>query len=153
MQLSNLAIWCLIGYGRITDYCSSLSETCKTHLRSWLGPAPCSYQLLSDGRVLPSTVTLPASLLETAYTYYPNLVVVRQSNSTARPRRFSWVAITIEGVDLSDWIQSLRWVGATEPPLSSLITLWSMIHQQVFPFGTTINGTKNTAEEVQIIYE
>jgi hypothetical protein len=147
------AICCLIGYGRITSYCSSLSETCKTYLRSWLGPAPCSYRLLSDGRVFPSTISLPPSLLETAYTYVPDSVVLQQSNVTTRAKRLSWVAVELEGTDLSDWIQSLRWSGTTEPSLSSLVTLWSLIHQQLFSFGTIIKGTKNTAEEVQIPYE
>lgn len=148
-----VAICCLIGYGRITMWCSSLSESCKTYLRSWLGPAPCSYQLLSDGRVLPFTVTLPPSLLETAYVYLPDSVVLQQRNVTTRPKRLSWVAVELEGTDLSDWIQSLRWSGTIEPSLTSLVTLWSLIHQQVFPFGTIIKGTKNTAEEVQISYE
>jgi hypothetical protein len=147
------AICCLIGYGRITSYCSSLSETCKTYLRSWLGPAPCSYRLLSDGRVFPSTISLPPSLLETAYTYVPDSVVLQQSNVTTRAKRLSWVAVELEGTDLSDWIQSLRWSGTIEPSLSSLVTLWSLIHQQLFSFGTIIKGTKNTAEEVQIPYE
>lgn len=148
-----VAIWCLIGYGRITNYCSSLSETCKTYLRSWLGPVPCSYQILSDGRVLPSTLTLPLSLLETAYTYVPDSVILQQFNSSARTRRLSWVAVEVEGTDLSDWIQSIRWSGTTEPSLPSLVTLWSLIHQQVFPLRTVIKGTKNTAEEVQFPYE
>lgn len=150
-----VAICCLIGYGRITMCCSSLSESCKTYLRSWLGPAPCSYRLLSDGRVLPSTITLPPSLLATAYTYSPDSVVLQLPHALQgeRPKRLSWAAVEIDGTDLSDWIQSLRWSGTIEPSLTSLVTLWSLIHQQVFPFGTIIKGTKNTAEEVQISYE
>jgi hypothetical protein len=148
-----VVICCLIGYERITNYCSSLSKTCKIYLRSWLGPAPCSYWLLSDGRVLPSTITLPFSLLATTYTYSPDSVILQQSNSTARPTRLSWVAVEVDGTDLSDWIQSLRWSGTTEPSLTSLVTLWSLIHQQVFSIGTVIKATKNTAEEVQFPYE
>ena len=147
-----VAICCLIGYGRITNYCSSLADTCKTYLRTWLGPAPCSYQLLSDGRVF-SSLPLPSSLLETAYIYSPDSVLLQQSNSTARAKRLTWVAVEVEGVDLSDWILSLRWSGTTEPPLTSLVTLWSLIHQHVFPLRTIIKGIKNTAEEVQIPYE
>jgi hypothetical protein len=98
-------------------------------------------------------MTLPPSLLETAYTYSPDSVILQQSNSTTRAKRFTWVAVEVEGTDLSDWIQSLRWVGITEPSLPSLVTLWSLIHQQVFPLRTLIKGTKNTAEEVQFPYE
>jgi len=148
-----VVICCLIGYERITSYCSFLSKTCKTYLRSWLGPAPCSYRLLSDGRVIPSTVSLPLSLLETAYTYSLDSAVLQQSNVTTRAKRLSWVAVELEGTDLSDWIQSLRWSGTTEPSLPTLVTLWSLIHQQVFPLRTVIKGTKNTTEEVQIPYE
>jgi len=150
-----VAMCCLIRYGRITKCCSSLSESCKTYFRSWLGPAPCSYRLLSDGRVFPSTVTLPPALLETAYVYSPDSIVLQVPPALqgGRPKRLSWVAVEVDGTDLSDWIQSLRWSGTTEPSLPSLVTLWSMIHQQVFPIKTIINGTKNTAEEVQISYE
>jgi hypothetical protein len=98
-------------------------------------------------------VTLPLSLLETAYTYSPDSVVLQQSNSTARTKRLSWVAIEVDKTDISEWIQSLRWSGTTEPSLTSLVTLWSMIHQCVFPFKIVIKATKNTAEEVQISYE
>jgi len=145
-----LAIWCLIGYGRITHYCSSLSETCKTYLRSWLGPAPSSYYLLSDGRVIPSTVTIPPSI--EYYIYSPESNILKQPASNIRIKRFSWVALEVDGNDLSDWIQSLRWAGTDEPSLLSLITLWATINQRVIPFRTMIHGTKNTAEEIQISY-
>ena len=147
-----VAIFCLIGYGRITTYCSSLSEVCKTYLRSWLGPAPSAYQLLFDGRVVPSTVPLPLALLNTSYKYSPDSVILQQPNSIVRPRRTSWVALDIDGEDLSEWIQSIRWVGVEEPSLISLITLWSIIHQRIVPFGTVINGIKNTAEEIRTPY-
>jgi len=152
MYKMQVGIFCLIWYGRITNYCSSLSDTCKTRLRAWLGPAPQSYQILRDGRVVPSTMAIPLSLTETAYQYTPGEELLQQSNSTARARRFSWIAVTFAGEDLSDWVQSLRWSGQEEPTLLSLITLWSMIHQRAFVLNTVIHGIKNTAEEVNLEY-
>ena len=148
-----VGLFCLIWYGRITDYCSSLSETCKTHLRTWLGPAPQSYRLLADGRVVAATITLPPALLEISYEYDPESFILQQPQSTARSKRLSWIAVDIDGTDLSDWVQSVRWVGTSEPPLSSLITLWSSIHHQIFSMGTIIHGVKNTAEEVHMSYD
>jgi hypothetical protein len=152
MYKMQVGLYCLIWYGRITNYCSSLSETCKTHLRAWLGPAPQSYQILRDGRVVPSTMAIPHILAETSYQYNPGEELLQQTNSTAQARRLSWIAVTVEEEDLSDWIQSLRWSGQEEPSLPALITLWAMIHHCVFPLHTVIHGVKNTAEEVNMEY-
>ena len=148
----HVGLLCLIWYGRITEYCSSLSETCKTRLRTWLGPAPQSYRLLADGRVISTTITLQPALLETSYVYDPDSFILQQPQSTARSKRLSWIAVNIDGVDLGNWIQSVRWRGTSEPSLPSLITLWSSIHHHIFPMGTIIHGVKNTAEELNIPY-
>jgi len=148
----DIAVFCVIWYGRITNYCSSIYEISLNKARTWLGPLPQSYYVLSDGRVVPSTMTLPSSLLGTYYEYIPDTFVLQQSFSTSRPRRISYIAVELEGEDLSDWIQSLRWVGSVEPSLQSLITLWGYIHQRVFAYGTIVHATKNTAEEVTMTY-
>jgi len=97
-------------------------------------------------------MAIPLSLTETAYQFTPGEELLQQSNSTARARRFSWIAITIDGIDLSDWIQAIRWSGQEEPSLPALITLWAMIHNRVFSLHTMIHGIKNTAEEVNLEY-
>jgi hypothetical protein len=148
----DVAVFCVIWYGRITNYCSSIYETTLNGVRTWLGPLPQSYYILADGRVVPSTTTLPIPFLGTHYQYTPGESIIRQSFSTVRPKRFAWIAVEIDHNDLSDWIQTLRWVGEQEPSLCSLVTLWSMIHQRVFEFGTTIHATKNTTEECHISY-
>ena len=152
LYIMDIAVFCVIWYGRITDYCSSIYETSLNQVRTWLGPLPQSYNLLEDGRVVPSTMTLPISFLGTHYEYIPEEHVLRQSMSTARPRRISYIAVEVDGHDLSDWIQSLRWVGSAEPSLSSLVTLWGYTHQRIFAYGTVIRATKNTAEEVTMTY-
>ena len=148
----DFAVFCVIWYGRITNYCSSIYEISLNKVRTWLGPLPQSYYVLTDGRVVPSIMTLPSSLLGTYYEYKTGESIIRQSFSTARLRRISYIAVEVEGNDLSDWIQSLRWVGSAEPSLQSLVTLWGLIHQRVFELGTTIHATKNTAEEVTMTY-
>jgi hypothetical protein len=121
-------------------------------VRTWLGPLPKSYNLLEDGRVVPSTIGLPIPLLQTHYEYVPEECVLRQFLSTERPKRISYIAVEVNGHDLSDWIQSLRWVGSVEPSLPSLVTLWGYIHQRVFELGTIIHVTTNTAEELTMTY-
>ena len=145
-------MFCVIWYGRITNYCSSMYEISLNKARTWLGPLPQSYYILADGRVVPSTMILPISFLGTHYQYTPNEHVLQQSFSTVRPKRVSWIAVEMDHYDLSDWMQSLRWVGSVEPSLPSLITLWGLIHQRVFELGTTIHATKNTAEEIELAY-
>ena len=146
------AVFCVIWYGRITNYCSSIYEIGLNQVRKLLGPLPQSYYVLSDGRVVPSTLILPSSLLGTYYEYIPDTFVLQQSLSTSRPRRISYIAVEVDGHDLSDWIQSLRWVGSAEPSLQSLVTLWGLIHQRIFAYGTIVHATKNTAEEVTMTY-
>ena len=148
----DFAVFCVIWYGRITNYCSSIYEISLNKVRAWVGPLPQSYHVLTDGRVVPSTLILPSSLLGTHYEYIPEEHVLRQSLSTARSRRISYIAVEVEGYDLSDWIQDLRWVGSAEPSLHSLVTLWGLIHQRVFAYGSIVHATKNTAEEVTMIY-
>ena len=148
----DFAVFCVIWYGRITNYCSSIYEISLNKVRAWVGPLPQSYHVLTDGRVVPSTLILPSSLLGTHYEYIPEEHVLRQSLSTARSQRISYIAVEVEGYDLSDWIQDLRWVGSAEPSLQSLVTLWGLIHQRVFAYGTVVHATKNTAEEVTMIY-
>lgn len=152
LYIMDFAVFCVIWYGRITNYCSSIYEISLNKARTWLGPLPQSYYVLEDGRVVPSTLTLPISILRTHYEYIPDTFVLQQSFSTSRPRRISYIAVEVDGQDLSDWIQSLRWVGSAEPSLPSLVTLWGLIHQRIFELGITIRATKNTAEEVTMTY-
>ena len=95
---------------------------------------------------------IPHSLLESSYEYTDNPPLLQQLAAVSRPRRTSWIALRVGEHDLSDWVQSLRWVGTAEPSLLSLVTLWSTIQYQVFERGTRVLGTKNTAEEIDIPY-
>ena len=145
-------IFCLIWYGRITNCCSSIKNSIILSLQKWIGPAPLHYRVLADGRVVQSIMQIPHSLLESSYEYTDNPPLLQQLAAVSRPRRTSWIALRVGEHDLSDWVQSLRWVGTAEPSLLSLVTLWSTIQYQVFERGTRVLGTKNTAEEIDIPY-
>jgi len=154
MSLTQLSIHCLIWYGRISLWCSSLTESFKQSIRQWVGPAPCSYHLLPDGRVLPSTIALPVSLQSTSYTYTPDSTILTTPLcDEIRSQRFSWIAVEIEEetgrTDISDWIQSLRWKGRIQPSLHGVLLLWSFLNQRALAIRT-IHVVKNTGEEEHI---
>ena len=151
MQIS---ITLLLWYGRISTWCSSLTDSCKRSVRQWAGPAPLTYHLLADGRVLPSTISLPVALQSTSYTFVPDTTVLTTpSSEERRSQRLSWIAVEIEEengrTDISDWVQSLRWKGQTQPPLQGIILLWSLLNQRAFAIRT-IHLVKNTGEEEHI---
>jgi hypothetical protein len=104
--------------------------------------------------VLPSTIGLPISLQSTSYTFVPDTTVLTTpSSEELRSQRLSWIAVEIEEengrTDISDWVQSLRWKGQTQPPLQGIILLWSLLNQRAFAIRT-IHLVKNTGEEEHV---
>lgn len=155
----NCILQCLIYYGQLTNWCSIQWNKMKASLRSWLGPAPTTYRLLLDGRVFPGTVQVPLSILHQSYLYTPDstmLEVQTADGSHLRSQRFPWIAVEIEEgserIDLSDWIQSLRWKGTTMPPLANLLTLWSFLSSRAFSSTCIIHTIKNSGDAEQFTW-
>ena len=155
----NCILQCLIYYGQFTEWCSVQWNRMKASLRTWLGPAPTSYRLFPDGRVLPGTVQVPLSILHQTYLYSPDSTILEiqtADGSQLRSQRFPWIAVEVEEgserMDLSDWIQSLRWKGITPPPLVSLLTLWSFLSSRAFSSDCIVHTVKNSGDAEQFTW-
>ena len=155
----NCILQCLIYYGQFTDWCSIQWNKMKVNLRTWLGPAPITYQLLPDGRVVPGTVQIPLSILHQTYLYTPDSTMLEVQTADAsqlRSQRFPWIAVEIEEgserIDLSDWVQSLRWKGSTIPSLGSLLTLWSFLSSRAVSSTCIIHTVKNSGDTEQFTW-
>jgi hypothetical protein len=109
--------------------------------------------------VVPGTVQIPLSILHQSYLYTPDstmLEVQTADGSLLRSQRFPWIAVEIEEglerIDLSDWVQSLRWKGTTMPSLASLITLWTLVFSQAVSSSCIIYTVKNSGDTEQFTW-
>ena len=157
MLLTLLAFW-----HRATIFMAHVWDTAKTQIRSWIGPEPQNYYLLQDGRVLPSSVALPASLNSTTHLYDPRSqrMTALNAEADARHRRLSIIAANFShpdtgAVDISDWVGEIRAFPVPELPVRQLLTLWSLVHHRYVPLsgGVQVNVTKNDGESDLITLE
>lgn len=154
-------------YQRACEAFWPLWEVGKQYVREWLGPAPQTWWLLPDGRVLPGTIALPNEVYQSAIIYIPathKLVQAAQTesatpNTAVRYRRLPYVSLVVThprfGMqDVSDWANELRGApGTLDLPLKQLLTLWCLSANTYSPITeTTVRVTKSDGEEETHVY-
>jgi hypothetical protein len=150
----SLCIWtrmlsAIAFYERASVHLQEIWDYVKAETRILLGPAPARLVLLADGRILPATVDLPASVQETAFYY--DAETHRMSKIGHPPegrfRRLPYVSLRVEHptegtVDLSDWIGGLRANPVPTLPLPQLLLLASLsLHRYIPISGATVHTT------------
>ena len=134
-------------------------EYAKKELRTWLGPEPLTYYLLTDGRVLPSTITLPDEVKAETFTFDPFLKRMKKSlgEQEGRLRPLPFIGIVLKTpsfeVDISEWLGELRAFPNPEfVTAKQLILLWSHVHNKYITFqnGSLLlvknDGTEETVD-------
>jgi hypothetical protein len=150
---------------RFILFLTALWATTKSLLRTALGPAPTNYHLLADGRILPSSIAIPAAAADST------LLFDVQSNhitSMAHPvpegrfRRLPYVSLRVEhdtvgAIDMSDWVGDLRANPVPSPEslgLKQLIQLWSHVHNRYVPLrGARVVSTGSDGEETTTVLD
>lgn len=159
MWIQLLAFW-----HTVTVYYEALKAQTQQKLREWLGPAPESFYLLVDGRVLPSSYVLPQSVLETSHTFDPRTQRIQPAAAQQEPegrwRRLPFIAgsvshPSIEPIDFSDWLGDIRANPVPELPVKQILTLWSAVHHRYVPLsgGVQVTVTRSDGETDMITYE
>ena len=133
----------------------------KISLVNVLGNNPTHYYLLSDGRVLPDSISLPEQEFQTAFLYNSDSNTISRANDTTPQGRFKslpFLSITfknryIQSTDISEWIGEVR---ANPVPVNmsvkQLLTLWSLVKCHYVPTGDNleINVVDSDANETVI---
>jgi hypothetical protein len=157
MLLTLLAFW-----HRLTIYLATVWDAAKQYMRVALGPAPQNFHLLSDGRVLPSSIPLPTSALATAYVYDPHTLRISQNNTPAdaRYRRLPYIAASYNNqntgeVDISDWLGEIRASPVPDLHPKQLLMLWSLTHNRYVHLsdGAQATFTKSDGEIDHVVFE
>ena len=140
------------------DFVQSQVQTAVSALRTWLGPEPHNFYLLADGRVLPTTISLPADVEATTFLFNPLTYHFTKATATAPEGRFKpavpYLSVVIKqpvlgDVDLSEWVGELRANPVPENlPLKQLVTLWSLVHNKYVPLSYTL-ATINAAGDYE----
>jgi hypothetical protein len=130
------------------DYVQQQVQNAVSALRTWLGPEPQNYYLLADGRVVPTTFSLPADVADLALLFNTLKQHFTLVTATAPMGRFKpavpYLSIVIKqpitgDIDLSEWVGELRANPVPETlTLKQLVTLWSHIHNQYIPLSYTL---------------
>jgi hypothetical protein len=155
-------------YQRACEAFWPLWEVGKQYVREWLGPAPQTWWLLPDGRVLPGTIALPTEVHQSAILYTPathtlvHTSIIQSDPAVSNPiryRRLPYLSLSVShrcfGIqDLSDWVNELRGApGTLELPLKQLLTLWGLSTNTYSPITeTTVRVTKSDGEEETHVY-
>ena len=142
------------------DYVQQQVQNAVSALRTWLGPEPQNYYLLADGRIVPTTVTLPPDVAEVAFLFNTLTQHFTSVTATAPMGRFKpavpYLSIVIKqpitgDIDLSEWVGELRANPVPETlPLKQLITLWSLTNSRYVPLSYTLE-TINSEGEYEIV--
>ena len=157
MYLQLLAFW-----HNISIQISIVWNVGKQMLRDALGPAPISYYLLQDGRVLPTTIILPQTILTTSYVFDPHSsrLMLYGSDPAQRYRRLPTIAANFNhpstgNVDISDWLGEIRAHPVPDLPIKQVLTLWSLTQNRFVPLsdGVQVSVTKNDGETDMITFE
>lgn len=140
------------------DFVQQQVQNAASALRTWLGPEPQKFYLLADGRVLPTTIRLPADITELAFIFNPQTQHFTSVAAQTPEGRFKpavpYLSIVIKqpitgDIDLSEWVGDLR---ANPVPeiltLKQLVTLWSLVHNQYVPLSYTL-ATINSAGDYE----
>ena len=157
MLLTLLAFW-----HRLTNYLATVWDEAKQSMRVALGPAPQNFHLLSDGRVLPSSIPLPTLVLATAYVYDPNTLRISQQNAPpdARYRRLPYIAANFQHpitgeVDISDWLGEIRANPVPDLQPKQVLSLWALSHNRYVHLsdGAQATFTKSDGETDNVVFE
>lgn len=131
-------------------------DSVKQEIRTWLGPGPTRFLLLSDGRILPGTIQVPPTVQETIHVFDGETNRIRKMGPEpeGRFRRLPYVSLRVEhpslgSIDLSDWIGSIRANPVPESlSIQQLIQLASLSLNRYIPLsGATIYVTNDEGEE------
>jgi len=149
-------MWLLATYTQIMDIVEAYWMYVKHELRSWLGPEPLTYWLLEDGRVLPSTITLPDEYKSTTHVYNPTtkqITLLTEPNPEGRFRPLPFLGMTFGELDLSDWIGEIR-TNPVIPNISpkQILQLWSYTHNTFLPKHGTICVIQSDGTEEKVEY-
>jgi len=144
----------LAWYERVSVSIHSFWEFVKHELRIWLGPEPSSYYLLSDGRVLPSSITLPEDVRPHTYIYDPHTKYIRlYTNSSGRFRPLPFLGMRFEDHDISDWVGEIRAYPVPNLSVKQIVTLWSLSHTTYIPARLLVHVVKNDGTEGDVEIE
>jgi hypothetical protein len=113
-------------------------------MRSYLGPEPQNWVLLHDGRVIPSTMTLPPAVQANAYLYdiQSNHLTKMDGAPPGRHRHLSILALQIQhpdvgSIDISDWVGEVRMFPPRDVTPRQLVQLWSAVTHRYVPIEDT----------------
>ena len=158
MWLQLLAFW-----HNLVILATNVCNEGKQYFRNILGPAPQTYILLQDGRVLPGSIALTRSVRATSYLYVPEthrISAVENADPNARYRRLSDIAASFQhpsvgNVDISDWLGEIRANPVPELSVKQLLTLWGLTQNRFVPLsgGVQVTVTKNDGETELITLE
>lgn len=156
----SLLLTLLSTYNTLSNYWVSARTAAASWLRRYLGPEPQNWVLLHDGRIIPSTTTLPLAVQETAYLYdiQTNHLTKMAGTATGRHRHLPILALQIEhpdvgSIDISDWVGEVRMLPTREITPRELVELWAAAQNQYVPIeGARASVTRNdgTVETVDL---
>lgn len=158
----NHTMWlqCLAFYEHSCVFIKQCTTVVKSQFRAWLGPEPQDYYLFSDGSVLPTSISLPSSVVATTYHYDCTMHRLSPAAPPAAPGRFRPVPIIalrverddVGSTDISEWIGDLRQLGMTEAPnVKQLLQLYALVSNTFVPLSdATVYLTRNDGTEVTI---
>ena len=157
-KVHTMWLQCLAFYEHASVFLTRCTTAVKSHFRSWLGPEPQDYHLLSDGSVLPTSIPLPSSVTATAFRY--DCTAYRLSPVTVAEGRFRPVPVVslrverddVGSIDISEWIGELRQRGMVEAPnIKQLLQLYALVSNTFVPLsGATVHLTRSDGTEVTI---
>lgn len=145
------------------DFVQQQVQNAASALRTWLGPEPQNYYLLADGRVLPTTIRLPADITELAFIFNPQTQHFTSVAAQTPEGRFKpavpYLSVVIKqpitgDIDLSEWVGDLR---ANPVPeiltLKQLVTLWSLTNSRYVPLSYTLETINSEGEYETVTVE
>jgi len=133
---------------QVYEFAQKQVQNAVSALRTWLGPAPQNFFILADGRILPTTFTLPPDVFDDAFLFNPLTNRITKASATLTEGRFRpavpYLSVVIKqpilgDIDMSEWVGELRANPVTNIPLKQLITLWSMANNKYIPLSYTVD--------------
>ena len=151
---------------RLLQWMSAVTKNAKHVARKFLGPEPINYYVLEDGRIIPTTISIPSQLTATTYMFdvqSNRMTLVADPTPTGRFRQLPIIGLVVEksdwGIshDLTDWLSEIRInpVPSTKQLQSlQIIQLWGLLTNNFIPLnGTTVSTTDSSGETQQIVLE
>lgn len=125
-----------------------------------MGHPEIDYYLLTDGRVIPTTIDIPDSIKDRTFLFKPQTKKIVQANDLepeGRFRRLPCISLTVTHnsvgtIDISDWLGEIRANPVPPPiPIKQLLHLWSIVHHQYIPLcsGTVVHMTMNDGDIIE----